>query len=131
MPGRLLERMHVALHATRGAAVAVAAVDLATDTMTYAGAGNISGTILRAGGETHGLVSNNGTVGADSISVKEFQYQWRRGERLVMHSDGLRTRWSVSDRPGLAACHPAIVAAVLHRDFVRGRDVATIAVLSR
>ena len=130
-PGVVLARLHAALHSTRGAAAALAVVDLATGTMTYAGVGNIAGTIVRADGQTQGLVSNNGTVGADTISVKEFQYQWRAGEQLVMHTDGLRTRWSLKDRPGLSACHPAIVAAILHRDYLRGRDDATVAVLAR
>jgi anti-sigma regulatory factor (Ser/Thr protein kinase) len=130
-PGVLLQRIHTALRSSRGAAVALGTVDLVSGTLTYAGVGNIAATLIRTDGQSQGLVSNNGTVGADTISVKEFQYQWEVGERLVMHTDGLRTRWSIKDRPGLGACHPAIVAAFLHRDFLRGRDDATVAVLSR
>jgi hypothetical protein len=48
-----------------------------------------------------------------------------------MHTDGLRTRWILSERPGLSARHPAVIAAVLHRDFLRGRDDATVLVLTR
>jgi hypothetical protein len=70
-------------------------------------------------------------VGAERLSVKEFRYEWKPGEVFVMHTDGLQTRWSVKDRPGLAACHPAIIAALLHRDYLRGRDDATVVVLSR
>lgn len=130
-PAQLLERMHQALRSGRGAAIAVARCDLKSGEVTYAGIGNVAGVLVRADGQQNGLVSNNGTVGADHISVKEFKYGWKPGEVFVMHSDGLQTRWSVKDRPGLAACHPAIIAAILHRDYLRGRDDATIVVLSR
>jgi hypothetical protein len=123
--------MHTALRSSRGAAVAIARCDLFSGSLTYAGVGNVSGAVVKPDGALNGLVSNNGTVGSDSISVKEYQYAWEPGDAFVMHTDGLKTRWSLRERPGLAARHPAIVAAVLHRDHVRGRDDATILVLSR
>ena len=43
-----------------------------------------------------------------------------------MHSDGLQSRWNLRDYPGLALRHPAVVAALLHRDFTRGRDDVTV-----
>lgn len=130
-PGNLLHRMHAALRSSRGAAVAIGRSDFFAGSLTYAGVGNVSGIVVKPDGEQHGLVSNNGTVGADHISVKEFEYGWGPGDTFVMHTDGLKTRWSLKERPGLAARHPAIVAAVLHRDYLRGRDDATVAVLSR
>jgi hypothetical protein len=130
-PGSLLRRMHEALRSSRGAAVAIAQSDIASGVVTYAGVGNVNGIIVRLDGRSQGLLSNNGTVGADRISVKEFTYDWQPGDTFVMHTDGLKTRWSIKDRPGLAARHPAIVAALLHRDYLRGRDDATVTVLSR
>ena len=50
---------------------------------------------------------------------------------LVMHSDGISSRWRLDTYPGLAQRHPAIVAGVLWRDFGRGRDDATIVVVGR
>lgn len=130
-PGAILVSLHEALRGSRGAALAIARIDLGSGTVTYAGIGNVAGVIVRTDGQQHGLVSNNGTIGAESISVKEFHYEWRTGELFIMHSDGLRTRWSLKERAGLASCHPAIIAAVLHRDYLRGRDDATVVVLSR
>ena len=130
-PAALLRHLHQGLAATRGAAVALARMDVHTGTLTYAGIGNISGTIVRPDGKKHGLVSMNGIVGADPITIREFTYQWNHGDVLVMHSDGLRTHWSLGERVGLMARHPAIIAAVLHRDFLRGRDDATVIVLTR
>ena len=130
-PASILKRMHVALRSSRGGAIAVARCNLQTGEVVYAGIGNVAGVLVRKDGQQNGLVSNNGTVGADQISAKEFKYEWKPGEVLVMHTDGLQTRWSVKDRPGLAACHPAIIAALLHRDYLRGRDDATVVALSR
>ena len=47
---------------------------------------------------------------------------------VVMQSDGVSTGWNLERYPGLAGAHPALVAGVIYRDFVRGRDDATVAV---
>ena len=43
-----------------------------------------------------------------------------------MHSDGLMTRWNLQAYPGLLQRHPSLIAGVLYRDFVRGRDDVTV-----
>jgi anti-sigma regulatory factor (Ser/Thr protein kinase) len=129
--GLLIGKVHDALRTMRGAALAVARCDLARNTLTYAGVGNVAGAIVGMDGRQQGLVSYNGTVGAVSITIREFHYEWRPGEKLVMHTDGLRTRWVLSEHPGLVARHPSVIAAVLHRDCLRGRDDATVVVVAR
>ena len=129
-PADYLARAHEALRTTRGAAVAVARIEQNATSVTFAGVGNVFGVIIRKDGRQHGLVSNNGTIGADRPSIREFSYEWLPGETLVMQTDGLLTRWNLNERPGLAARHPAIIAAVLHRDFLRGRDDATVVVMT-
>ena len=46
-----------------------------------------------------------------------------------MHSDGLSSRWSLDEYQGLITRHPAVIAGVLYRDCLRGRDDATIVVM--
>jgi len=46
-----------------------------------------------------------------------------------MYSDGLATHWSIDDYPGLAARHPALIAAALYRDHDRGRDDVSVVVM--
>ena len=46
-----------------------------------------------------------------------------------MNSDGLVTNWRLNPYPGLAQKDPALVAAVLYRDFSRGRDDVAILVV--
>jgi anti-sigma regulatory factor (Ser/Thr protein kinase) len=127
----LLARAQGRLHGTRGAAVAAAVCSSPGAKVTYTGIGNIAGALISPDGTARGLVSYNGTVGAEMQTARENTYDWSVGDLLVMHSDGLQTRWSLRDRPGLTTRHPAIVAAVLHRDHRRVRDDATVVVLER
>jgi anti-sigma regulatory factor (Ser/Thr protein kinase)/serine/threonine protein phosphatase PrpC len=124
----LLQTVHGALRSTRGAAVAVAALDLDSQTVRFAGVGNISGTIL-ANGDSRSMVSHNGTAGCTVYKIQEFVYPFPPGALLVLASDGLLTRWQLDSYLGLTARHPSLVAGVLFRDFNRGRDDTTIVVV--
>jgi anti-sigma regulatory factor (Ser/Thr protein kinase) len=126
-PGDLIDRVHGALRSTRGAAVAVADLNLATRSLCFAGIGNISATIL-SDGRTRSLVSHNGTVGHQMRRVQEFTYPWPDDGLLVLHTDGLATHWDLAAYAGLGARHPALIAGVLYRDFKRGRDDVTVVV---
>jgi anti-sigma regulatory factor (Ser/Thr protein kinase) len=127
-PVRIIERMQAALRPTRGAAVAVAVIHPRQETLHFAGVGNISATV-RFDGKTKSLVSLNGTVGHEVRRVQEFRYEWRKESSLVMHSDGLTSRWSLDQEPGIDARHPTILAAVLARDFARERDDRCVVVV--
>jgi len=126
-PRSLIEAAHSAISGTRGAAVAIANIDLQAGKLIYAGVGNISGSLLTAGA-SRGLFSHNGIVGHQVRKVQEFEYPFDAQSMLIMHSDGLQTRWSLEKYPGLARRHPAVIAGVLYRDFKRGKDDATVIV---
>ncbi len=126
-PAEMLRTAHAALRGTRGAAVAVAEADLDRREIRYAGVGNIAGSVL-ADGTSRSMVSHNGTVGHEARKFQEFVYPFPPGALLVMHSDGLATRWGLDAYPGLATYDPSLVAGVLYRDFQRGRDDATVVV---
>jgi anti-sigma regulatory factor (Ser/Thr protein kinase) len=124
-PASALQAVHGALHSTRGAAVAVAEADLDARVVLYAGVGNIAASVL-ANGVGRSMVSHNGTVGHEVRKFQEFSYPFPPGAMLVMHSDGLHSRWNLDPYPGLVQRDPALVAGVLYRDFERGRDDVTI-----
>jgi anti-sigma regulatory factor (Ser/Thr protein kinase) len=126
-PAALMQEMHRALSGGRGAAAAVAVLQIPTSKVIYAGVGNISGHLLR-GEQSRGMVSHNGTLGVQLLRAQQFEYDWLPGSKVVMHSDGLSGRWSVGAYPGLQSKHSAIIAGALYRDFVRRRDDATIVV---
>lgn len=127
-PAALLETMHGQMRATRGAAVAVAEVDGDQEILRYAGVGNIAGTILSSGVH-RSLVSHNGTVGHEARKCQEFTYPFPRGAVLILHSDGLSTRWSLDSYSGLLRRDPSLIAGVVYRDAQRRRDDATVLVM--
>ncbi len=129
-PGALLERMHGALKATRGAAALTARLDNATGQLTCAGVGNIGGYIMSQP-KPKGIVSMNGIVGHQVTRVKTFSYDYSANDLVILHSDGLTTHWKLDDFPGLFNRSAGIVAAMMYKHFKRGKDDATVLVLRR
>ena len=127
-PSALMALIHDGLHHTRGAAVLVVEIDLARQRLTCCGVGNIAGTVVTAS-EMRGLVSQHGTAGMNKVRLQEFSYLFPAGALLVLHSDGLKTGWNLDRHPGLATHQPCLIAAMLYRNFVRGRDDTTVVVL--
>lgn len=129
-PRSTLEDVHLALRATRGAAVAITLIDFASSTARFAGLGNISAAIVD-GTAKRCMVSHNGTAGHTARTLQEFTYPMPRSAVMVMHSDGLQAGWNPADYDGLWTRDPALVAGVLYRDFTRRRDDATAVVARR
>jgi anti-sigma regulatory factor (Ser/Thr protein kinase) len=129
-PKDFIEQAHGALAGTRGAALAAASLALGSDRLKYAGVGNIGGTLVSAV-SSRGLMSHNGTVGARMRTIQELEYEWPRGWLLIMYSDGIQSRWDLGKYPGLHAHHPAVIAGVLLRDYLRGRDDTTVVAVRR
>lgn len=129
-PGALLDRMHARLRSTRGAAVAVARLHAANGALVFTGAGNISGRLL-SGTEDRTLLSQHGTAGMQMRRVQEQHYAWPAHGLLVMHSDGLKTRWDLKATPSILQRHPAVIAGWLWREHLRGRDDASVVVMKR
>jgi anti-sigma regulatory factor (Ser/Thr protein kinase) len=126
-PLEIMGRANTLMSKTRGGAAACAR--LMGDKVSYAGVGNISGTLISPG-KSQGMVSQNGTLGTFQRRGLQFEYARDPGARLIMYSDGISGRWELKDRTDLLARHPAIIAAAIYRDHGRGRDDATVVVVS-
>ncbi len=126
-PKIILGDIHDALRKTRGAAAAVACIELEKSLLSFAGVGNIGAAIV-AKGSGRSLTSHNGTLGHTMERVQEFTYPWNPESILVMHSDGLVSRWDLERYPGVWGKPASVIAALLHRDFDRGRDDVTVLV---
>ena len=118
---------HAALKKTRGAAFGIAKIQPEKGLLTFVGVGNIAASVLSMG-SSRSMASQNGILGQQMERVQEFTCPWGRGNILVMHSDGLISRWSLEPYPGIWNRHPSLIAAVLHRDYYRGRDDVTVLV---
>ena len=121
-PESILNALHENLHATRGAVAGVAQVDWDKRELRWAGAGNIAGALVPAEGKASSLVSHSGTVGQNVTRFQEFTHRWPDEGLLILHSDGLSSRWALDPYPGLTRRDPSLIAGVLYRDFASRRD---------
>lgn len=107
--------------------MAVAVLDIDHGVLRFAGTGNVSAVIVSPS-SSRSMTSHNGIVGHDVPRFQEFSYPWNADSMLIMHSDGLTSRWAMDRYPGIWSKHPALTSAMLYRDFARGRDDATVLV---
>ena len=121
----LMQLLNGALKSTRGAAISVA--EIRGNNLTFAGVGNVRGALLERN-KLKNLISHAGTVGLQQRPTKSFSAPWEPETLLIMHSDGLLTRWELTPYPGLERHHPSLMCAVLYRDFNRQTDDVTILV---
>ncbi|MFG3275906.1 SpoIIE family protein phosphatase [Streptomyces luteogriseus] len=133
-PAESLGRLHDALKGTRGAAVALAQLDLSAGRLRFAGIGNV-GARLHSGGTWRALLSRPGIVGVHRpATLREEEADWTDESLLILHTDGLPSRWTPPSGPGLAAADPAVTAAVTIRDASSParpvRDDTAVAVLT-
>jgi anti-sigma regulatory factor (Ser/Thr protein kinase) len=127
-PAESVQSLHLALRHTRGGALAVASIDAAAGTVTYAGLGNIAALLVPVNGPPRHLVSLNGIAGHNARKIHAFEYPCGQG-LLIMHSDGIGTGWKPERYPGFTHLHPLLLSGLLFRDFARGRDDATVVVV--
>lgn len=123
-PAAVLDAMS-ALKSTRGAVVAVAKIDMIAKTIHYAGIGNISGVILEDD-KTRPMISREGIAGMGDRRAREYEYLFEKTPTIILHTDGLSTRWATKNYPDILNEHPAVLAGALFRDHRRIRDDATV-----
>jgi anti-sigma regulatory factor (Ser/Thr protein kinase) len=129
-PRQLLEAMHVRLRSTRGAAVTIVRADAASSRLHACGAGNVSARVL-SGAVDRSLVMQHGTVGVQMRRPEQVDIEWPQHAMVVVHSDGIATRWDPEPLMPVLGRDPALAAALLFRDHSRVRDDASVAVMRR
>jgi anti-sigma regulatory factor (Ser/Thr protein kinase) len=127
MPADAIRYMHDRLRATRGAAVAVVRLDPVHRKLTFAGIGNIAAWV-DDGEARHGLLSTPGIVGHNARKFSEMQIALPPGATVILHSDGLTSKWDLGAYPGLRSRDAHLVAATLMRDAAVHHDDASILV---
>ena len=126
-PGEILCYMHDALRKTRGAVAAIAEIRPKENARLRR-----SGKYLRRRAERRRIAKpgfaqrNPGSGDAENPGVP---IEWPPDAVLVLHSDGLQSRWDLSPYAGLLSRHPAVIGGALLRDFRRQRDDASVVVV--
>jgi len=125
-PAALIDRAHRRMHHTRGGALGV--VRVAGPAVSFAGLGNIAAVIL-ADGARKGMISVPGIAGHQAGSIRQFEYTAPPGAAIILHSDGVSSRWDPRALPRLNAQDPLVVAAALLAEAGIHRDDAGVLVL--
>ncbi|MBK0402352.1 SpoIIE family protein phosphatase [Adhaeribacter sp. BT258] len=127
-PSNALRQIHADIRRTRGAVGAVCNIHKATGELDFCGIGNINGKIFGSNGQKtvsvlKNLVSYNGTLGHNiPNTMHDLRTEIQMGQLLVLHSDGIKSRWDVTKYPDLHRHDPSLIAAIIYRDFNRGTD---------
>ncbi|MDM0074508.1 anti-sigma regulatory factor [Variovorax sp. J2P1-59] len=125
----MVEQIHVDLKTTRGAAVCVVRLS-GDDTLRCAGAGNVAVRVV-SGVYDRSMVTQHGTAGVQIRKPDETSMALPLHALVVVHSDGIASRWDTQHILPVLGRDPALVAAILMRHHSRKRDDATIVVVRR
>jgi len=126
----IVEKVHLELKATRGAAVCVVRWAGAEDTLRCAGAGNVAVRVV-SGVFDRSMATQHGTAGLQIRRPEESALALPAHALVIVHSDGVATRWDTQHLLPVLERDPAVVAAVLLRHYSRKRDDATVVVVRR
>jgi anti-sigma regulatory factor (Ser/Thr protein kinase) len=125
-PAALLERVHRRMSGTRGGAVGV--VQVGGQLARFAGLGNVAASIV-SDGQRKSMISIPGIAGVQARTIRQFEYDAPPGSAVVLHSDGISSRWEAAALPALEARDPLLIAAVLLAEAGVHRDDAGVLVL--
>ncbi|MFG1922876.1 ATP-binding protein [Cryptosporangium sp. NPDC048952] len=128
----LVTRLHRELRPTRGAAIGVVRHDVDRGLVQFAGLGNIAGAVVpiaRSGERSRHVTSMPGIAGHQARTIRSFDYPADDSTLVVLHTDGVSTRWSLDGQWALTRHDPLVIAAALMRDAATRRDDAGVLVL--
>jgi anti-sigma regulatory factor (Ser/Thr protein kinase)/serine/threonine protein phosphatase PrpC len=116
-----------ACRATRGVVMALVRFDMAQQKFTVASVGNIEVRLFNSP-EHFGLIVRRGVIGLNAPTPVLLEHAWEPNCILVIHSDGLRTHWNMTDFPELASAPPEAIAQRLLQALGKMEDDATVVV---
>lgn len=123
-PAEVAQRLHQGLRHTCGGAIGVAL--LSPGIVRYTGIGSVGGVVIHQRSAVR-MESMGGTAGRSAPAIRERRYDASVSGLVVLHSDGIAASWDIGRYCGLMDRHPRLIAAVIYRDFARGRnDVAIV-----
>jgi anti-sigma regulatory factor (Ser/Thr protein kinase) len=125
-PAAAVARAHSRMSHTRGGALAV--VQVSGRLVRFCGLGNIAAVIL-ADGARKSMLSVPGIAGHQARAIRQLEYDAPPGAAIILHSDGLSSKWGPEALPGLNARDPLVAAAVLLAEAGTRRDDASVLVL--
>lgn len=125
-PAEVLRAVHHQVKKTRGLVGTVVIADREVKKWKICGIGNIS-TRLYDGLVPRNYISYNGIIGLSiPNTLKSHLADIGKHQCIVMSSDGLRTRWDLSQFPSILRYDPLVLAAAIYKDNARKNDDMSI-----
>jgi anti-sigma regulatory factor (Ser/Thr protein kinase) len=125
-PAEILKLIHVLVKKSRGLVGTVVIADHLLKKWRICGVGNIT-TRLFDGMAAKNYISYNGIIGANIPShLKNHETDLGKHQCLVMTSDGIRSRWEISQFPSILRYAPLMLAAVIYKETARKTDDMSI-----
>jgi hypothetical protein len=85
--------------------------------------------VILANGTRKSMLSVPGIAGHQARAIRQFEYDAPAGAAVILHSDGLSSRWSPDSVPGVTGRDPLVAAAALLAEAGTHRDDASVLVL--
>lgn len=127
-PFEILREIHTKVKKSRGLVGTIASVDYKSEVWNICGIGNIS-TRIYDGLENKTYTPYNGIIGHNiPRTLNSTIVPYKKHQIIVMHSDGLRTRWNLNEMTSIVKQHSAIIASAILKENIRGTDDASILV---
>lgn len=127
-PTEILKKMHEDVKKTRGLVASVVIINTKDKTIRTCGIGNITtgiynGIILKNNMPYNGIVGLNipRTINSSEMILEKYQ-------TLVLYSDGIKTRWDLSQYTGLLKHSPVVIAAMIYKENARKTDDMSVLV---
>ena len=118
-----MQRLHVALKGTIGAAAGLCVVDRATRGLRYTGVGN---TVLRTfGSQTTRLISTDGIVGDRFRTPSVQAAPLNESGIIVLYTDGVSDRFDVEQYPQIKYHSASAIARKIVASFGKSYDDST------
>jgi anti-sigma regulatory factor (Ser/Thr protein kinase) len=125
---RMFRGVGRACRATRGVVMAVARFDWGEARLTFGTIGDIAARVFGSREPIHFRI-RRGILGGQAPSPVVTHHAWDTGNVLVLHSDGLTSRWRWADFPELPDATATAAARRLLRALAKDNDDATVLVV--
>lgn len=123
----LMKGLHKKLNGTHGAVAIVGRLYIKERKLNYVGIGNI---FLRVFGEkSKREITQGGVIGYQIRTPKEKCISINYGDIIVLHTDGISSRFNETDYPNIFWDNAEIISNTLLSNFGKSNDDATCAVI--
>jgi len=121
--------LHQHILGSQGMVASLCSLALDSGELQHVGIGNITIRLVTTDLQGYSFVSMNGLIGCRLPRLREERTTLKRGELLVLHTDGISSRFRLKNYPELLAADVKTIATEIVRRFGTDTDDASCLVL--